>query len=169
MDNAPLLYLDFDGALGHENVRLGSDGQPVLVAPPRYRMFQHVELLEELLAPYPQVRIVLSTIWVARWGLEFAASKLPDDLRNRIVGTTFREDDRLMFLRLPKGRQVARDVERRRPAAWFAIDDDQVGWPDWALPHVVFSDPYEGISPPEVQDAIRTQLAAVVAKTRSQA
>lgn len=50
-----LLYLDYDGLLHHENVRIGRGGE--LDAPPGYCLFQHVDLLEELLAPYPQVQI----------------------------------------------------------------------------------------------------------------
>jgi len=67
----------------------------------------------------------------------------------------------------PNAAQVARYVEWRWPEAWFAIDDDQVGWPDWTRPHVVFSDPSEGISPLEVQRAIRERLAVVTRKTSS--
>ena len=55
------------------------------------------------------------------------------------------------------------DVERRRPSTWLASDDDQVGWPKWAEKHVVFTDPYEGISPVELQARVRERLAAVAA------
>lgn len=164
-DGSPLLYMDFDGAVHHENVRIGPDGVPALQAPARYRLFQHVQLLEELLAPFPSVRIILSTKWVLRVGAEEAAKRLPRSLRTRVVGTFVPPEARTDFWLMPKGLQVAEDVERRRPCAWFAIDDDQVGWPDWARPHVVFSDPYEGISPPAVQDAIRRKLMEMAQET----
>lgn len=166
---APLLYLDFDGVVHHENVRVGPDGAPVLVAPPRYHLFQHVQLLEELLAPFPVVRIILSTKWVLRVGAVEAANRLPESLRARVVGTFVPPGAQADFWRAPKGLLVTEDVERRRPVAWLAVDDEQVGWPAWALPHVVFSDPYEGISPPRVQAAIRRRLTEVVRKANSRA
>jgi hypothetical protein len=162
-----LMYLDYDGVLGHENVRIGPDGEPYLDAPPRYRLFQHVKLLEELLAPFPSVHIILSTKWVLRVGAEEAATRLGASLRARVMGTFVPPAAPVDFWRMPKGLQVAEDVERRRPRSWFALDDDQVGWPAWALPHVVFTDPYEGISAPEVQTAIREKLDAVAWKTSS--
>jgi hypothetical protein len=159
--NAPVCLLDYDGALHHENVRLGENGHFTLDAPLQYVMFQHVALLEELLEPYPTVQIVLSTRWVRTKGLRKAAKELSYSLRARVVDSFVPPDASADFWLWPKGAQVAQYVERRRPVAWFAIDDDQVGWPAWALPHVVFSDPYEGISPLEVQDAIRAQLQRV--------
>lgn len=162
-----ILYLDYDGVLGHENVRIGPDGEPYLDAPPRYSLFQHVAVLEELLAPYPRVQIVLSTSWAAHFGLQRAASRLPEALRRRVVGATAWDEGLDVFLRLPRPEQIAFDIERRSPKAWLAIDDDQRDWPDWMLPHVIFSNPYEGISPSSVQRAIRRQLAAIAQKTSS--
>jgi hypothetical protein len=159
--NAPVCLLDYDGALHHENVRLGENGHFTLYAPEQYTMFQHVALLEQLLAPYPAVQIVLSTRWVRPKGLRKAARELSQSLRARVVDSFVPPDAPVDFWLWPKGAQVAHYVEWRRPRAWFAIDDDQVGWPAWTLPHVVFSDPYEGISPPQVQDAIRRQLQRV--------
>jgi hypothetical protein len=164
-----LMYLDYDGLLHNENVRIGPDGEPFLQAPERYRLFQHVDLLQELLAPYPAVQIVLSTTWAARFGIERAASYLPDGLRRRVVGATAWDHGIEVFLRLPRPEQIAQDLARRRPAAWLAVDDDLRDWPDWMRPHVVFSHPYEGISPPTVQDAIRARLAEMAQKTGSQA
>lgn len=166
---APVLLLGYDGTLHHESVQLGDRGHFTLHAPVQYTMFQHVALLERLLEPYPTVQIVLSTRWVRTKGLRKAAKELSYSLRARVVESFVLPSAPADFWAWPKGAQVAHFVECRRPAAWFAIDDDQVGWPAWARPHVVFSDPYEGISRPEVQNAIRTQLAAVVSRTRSQA
>lgn len=162
-----LLYLDYDGVLGHENVRIGPDGEPYLQAPERYRLFQHVDLLQQLLEPYPDLSIVLSTSWAARFGLQKAAGYLPEPLRRRVVGGTAWDQGLEVFLRLPRPEQIASDIERRRPRAWLALDDDLRDWPAWMEPHVVFTHPYEGISPPEVQAAIRQKLAEMVQKTSS--
>lgn len=44
-------YLDFDGCIQHCNVRWSDERGRFLDAPERYRLSQHVGLLEELLAP----------------------------------------------------------------------------------------------------------------------
>ena len=167
---ASVLYLDYDGALHHENCWMDPKRGPYLQAPERYVLFQHVDLLLELLAPYPSVRIVLSTSWVRRFGIAGTTKWLPASLRERVIGATYlSRRAREGSAPVTRGEQVTQDVLRRRPANWFAIDDDQIGWPEWARPRVVFSDPYEGISPPEVQDAIRRQLSAMAQKTGTQA
>lgn len=62
-----VLYLDFDGVLHHEDCWWHPRKGPYLHQT-GYQLFQHVGLLEETLAPYPQVKIVLSTSWVRRVG-----------------------------------------------------------------------------------------------------
>lgn len=43
--------------------------------------------------------------------------------------------------------------------AWLALGDDPIGWPAWALPHLLLTDPYEGISVPALQNELRARLA----------
>jgi len=129
------------------DVRLGENGHFTLYAPVQYTMFQHIALLEQLLEPYPEVQIVLSTRWGRTKPLRKVARELSYSLRARVVENFVLPDAPADYWLWPKGAQVAHYVECRRPAAWFAIDDDEVGWAAWARPHVVFSDPYEGISP----------------------
>jgi hypothetical protein len=155
----PLLYLDSDGVLMHERVLHDNERGPYLDAPERYSLFQHAHLLAQLLEPHSKVRLVLSTAWAQKYGLRQAVRHLPQSLQARVVGATseFAQPGDF-FAHLSKGEQVALDVERRRPAAWLALDDDMVGWPKWAEARVVFTDPYEGISPPEIQQALKTRL-----------
>lgn len=47
-----VLYLDFDGALHHENVLWHSKKGAHLGAPPHYKLFQHADLVVSLLSPY---------------------------------------------------------------------------------------------------------------------
>lgn len=159
--NALVLYLDFDGVLHHENVRISNKQGPFLLAPERYRLFQHSELLAELLKPHPQVRIVLSTSWAVRYGVSGAANRLPPELRSRIIGGTFhnrymRKDE---FLQTPRGQQVIADVQRRQPHDWLALDDDWDGWTEPYATHWVRTHEYEGISAPEVLATFRERLA----------
>jgi hypothetical protein len=63
-----VLYLDFDAVLHQENCLWSPKNGPYLKAPPGYDLFQHAPLLEQLLDPCPQVKIVLSTSWVRSYG-----------------------------------------------------------------------------------------------------
>ena len=73
----PLLYLDFDGVLHHDEVYFHPRRGVYLNAPPEHRLFQHVGLLESALAPYPTLQIVLSTSWVRVFSFSGALKRLP--------------------------------------------------------------------------------------------
>lgn len=162
-----VLYLDFDGVLHNENVLWHPRRGAYLQAPERYVLFQHSSLLEEVLAPYPQVGIVLSTSWVRRYGFSRTAKRLPQALRERTVGATFHSELRHLedaFANMPRGLQILRDVQRRRPKDWLAVDDDLIDWPEQHLKKAVQTDPYEGISAPAVLDELKMKLAEMCAR-----
>lgn len=155
-----LLYLDFDGVLQHENVlwhpRIGA----YLSAPEKYVLFQHAELLDELLAPYSAIRIVLSTSWVRRYGCRKAAKNLLPSLRERVIGATFHSHmDEELFAAAPRGMQVWSDVLRRKPRDWLAVDDDYLHWPAWCRNKFVRTHEHEGISDPAVLAELKQKLA----------
>lgn len=159
-EGLPLLFLDLDGCLHHEAVYWTPGVGAHLKAPDRYRLFQHAALLEELLAPYTEVRIVLSTSWVVECGYDETVGHLPPALQSRCIGSTYPLGaSREAWSLIPRGEQVTEDAARRRPRAWFALDDDVIGWPKASISHLVQTDPYEGISPPEIQAEIRRNLA----------
>jgi HAD domain in Swiss Army Knife RNA repair proteins len=156
---AAVLYLDYDGVLHHENVlwhpRIGA----YLSAPDQYVLFQHTELLEQLLAPYPKVQIVLSTSWAVRYGCARAAKNLRPALRARVVGSTYHSQmDEQGFIATPRGLQVWADVVRRKPRAWLALDDNDEGWPDHCREHFVQTHEHQGISEPTVLETLKTKL-----------
>jgi hypothetical protein len=160
-----VLYLDYDGALHHEAVYWDPHWKrPFIQAPVEYTMFQHAALLDEMLAPHPGIGIVLSTSWVRHYGLRKAAKELPARLRARVIGST--RDAQVpgdLFEYLSRGEQVCTDVLRRRPGSWLALDDDPLGWPKWADRNVLLTDPYEGISPPHLQEELRRRLVLLSA------
>lgn len=154
-----VLYLDFDGVLHHENVLWHPRIGVYLSAPDGYVLFQHAELLEEILAPHPHVQIVLSTSWVRRYGCTKAAKNLRPALRSRVIGATFHsrinEDE---FAAAPRGMQVWSDVLRRKPRDWLALDDDWLHWPKWCLDKFVRTHEHEGLSDPAVASEFGVKL-----------
>lgn len=117
--------------------------------------------MEELLAPYPDVKIVLSTSWVRVKNFEFAKRQLPSSLQKRVVGATFhnREMQKFDFDNMSRGMQICADVGRRKPAGWFAIDNDDQGWPAWCRDRLIKTEDRLGLSDPAVQDLVRKMLA----------
>jgi hypothetical protein len=143
-----VLYLDYDGVLHHENV-LWHPRRGVYAGPPGFVLFEHALLLEELLEPFPKVRIVLSTSWVRVFSFSRALERLPQGLRQRTIGATFHSQmDQEIFASKPRGRQVMEDVARRSPKAWLALDDTDEGWPAEIRDRVLITDECLGISAP---------------------
>jgi len=152
-----ICYLDFDGCL-HDSKVYCTAGVGIHIRTPGRTLFEWMPILEELFAPYPDVRIVLSTSWVASQNFEFARDRLSPELRRRVIGSTYNEDNLRYFDAWPRGRQVYSDVQIRRPDYWFAIDDDVSGWPSVAEKHFIRTNGGEGISNTEVQARIRQAL-----------
>lgn len=158
-----ILYLDLDGVLHPQDVWRRPRTGPYVVSPPGHVVFEHAGLLEEILSPYPDVHIVLSTSWVVVYGSVLkVARRLPAPLRERVVGATYHGGmDAARFRDMPRGRQVCADLMRRQPRAWLALDDDDDGWPTWARDHLVLTDPVLGISERQAQAALREKLAGL--------
>lgn len=164
-----LLYLDLDGVVQHEAVfwhpRRGPFMNPELA--PGRKMFEWVPQLEEALAPFPDVALVLSSTWCLRPGFGKTLKHFPPALRSRFIGGTFHKrahgaDPWVLesFRRLPRGMQIWTDVQRRKPKHWLALDDDVEGWPSFAQENLVACDGATGMSSPRVQTELRQKLAA---------
>lgn len=160
----PVLYLDYDGVLMHDNVLWHPKRGAYLHAPEGHSMFQHAPLLEEMLAPYPTVRIVLSTSWVLRYRCAGAAKRLPLGLRSRVIGATYHSEMwKDAFMMLPRWKQVWNDVLRRRPGSWLAVDNDTADWPEELKHHLVATDDVHGISLPAIKAELGRQLEQLAA------
>jgi len=154
-----VLYLDFDGVLHPHDVDVEPRRGPYVNSPEGHAIFEHAELLSDLLEPYPHVRIVLSTGWVTRYRYSGAQRRLPPRLFARCVGATWHREMPLpAFEALSRGEQVRADVARRQPQAWLALDDHDEGWEDARGHSVVITDPIHGISSPAVLELLKVSL-----------
>lgn len=156
-----LLMLDYDGVLHPESVYLLHKRGPVLLDAPGHRLFENCGLLEEVLEPYPEVRIVLSTSWVRRYrgSVRRVARRLTPTLQARVIGATYHSAmDPREFAAAPRGMQVWSDVLRRKPEAWLALDDDWLHWPAWCRENLVRTDEVLGISAPSVLAELKVKL-----------
>ncbi|KIF83060.1 HAD domain-containing protein [Noviherbaspirillum autotrophicum] len=154
-----VLYLDFDGVL-HDDEVYFHPRRGIYIKTPGRTLFEWAPILEDLLAPHPDVGIVLATSWVRVMSFQKAKRHLCPALQERVIGATYhrrwmREAD---FAALPRGVQIAADVRRRNPGKWFALDDEYAGWPDWCRDKLISTDSSSGISDPAVQQAIKVML-----------
>jgi hypothetical protein len=150
MWNIPILFLDYDGVL-HSGLPCRNP-----------ELFEHLPILEEILAPMPAVRIVLSTTW-ARQGRYAEAKRRLDRLEARVIGAIDRpnvppgED----FRYVPRGVEVVEEAAQRGIQHWIAVDDDVLGWPEAHLERLVACGP-RGLASAETQSELRDKLEAIV-------
>jgi len=159
MVDLKVCYLDYDGCL-HDDAVYWRPDCGIYLATPSRTLFEWMPILEGLLEPYPQVKIVLSTSWVRMRDFTFAKRQLSPALQTKVIGATFhnREMRKDEFDLLSRGQQIFADVERRRPQAWFAIDNDVGWWPPLVLNHLVRTEDRLGLSDISVQEAIQAVL-----------
>jgi hypothetical protein len=153
-----ILYLDYDGVLHHEQVFFSQE-EGIHMKMPRRSLFEWMSILDDLLAPHPDIKIVLSTSWVLARNFEFAKSQLSPTLQSRVIGDTFSHDmHRNEFARMPRWMQIQEDVARRAPDAWLALDDDPVEWPEGNPANWIRTESATGISEPTIQNSIKNAL-----------
>jgi hypothetical protein len=156
-----ILYLDYDGVL-HDDAVYWSKQKGIHIRTPGRILFEWTPILEDLLVPHPDVKIVLSTSWVKVRDFDFAKNRLTQALQARVVGATFhrRETPKWKFDNMSRGAQVYADVQRRRPTYWLALDNDDVAWPAHCRDNLIKTNDDLGLSEPEVQAAISAKLAS---------
>jgi len=109
-----LIFLDFDGVL--HSVRSNA------------RLFEHVARLAEMLAPYPEVRVVVSSSW-RHAHEEDALQGFLRPLAERLLGVTpklagaLRQDEIKAWLQDNTERYAAFDPAGAEVGDWIAIDD----------------------------------------------
>ena len=159
--NAPyILYLDYDGVLHPDEVTRHVKYPHIRLNAPDHSLFEHVPLLDELLDPFPLLRIVLSTSWVAAFDYYRARSKLSFALQQRVVGATYHTlaYDRSDFFNMTRFQQISADLSRRAPLQWLALDNDDTLWPDSARKFLVKTPDYEGLGDIAAQTDLTSKL-----------
>lgn len=157
-----ICYLDYEAVLHDGNV-LRHRIKGMSIKTPGRTFFEWMPILDDLLAPYPDLKIVLSTTWVRELGFNAAKHELSASLQDRVIGATFLHPKivKTEFDTKPRGIQILDDVERRKPAHWFALDDDAFGWPAKYKKNLIQTSDQLGLSDPAVQEQVRQRLAEI--------
>jgi hypothetical protein len=175
-----VLYVDFDG-VGHPgDVWYEPASGQVRLKVPGHEFFESLPVLEDAIAGYPTLRIVLSTSWLMIFGFEKTRDFLPEGLRRRVIGATYdpQSPEAWRWARLTRYDQIALDVQRRKPRIpsvervnraskafnsshrWLAVDDDALGWPESEYGALVLVPTELGLSCPRAQALLHARLKA---------
>jgi hypothetical protein len=161
-----ICYLDYDAVLHDGNV-LRNRNRGVYIKTPGRTFFEWMPILEDLLAPYPDLKIVLTTTWVRELGFNETKYELSESLRDRVLGSTFLRPKvvKAEFDTMSRGMQIVGDAEWRKPTHWFALDDDDFGWPARYKDRLIKTSSQLGLSDPAVQEQVRQRLADIYSST----
>jgi len=159
----PVLYLDYDGVLHPPDVRV-TKSEPLRPRiydggrPTDHVLFEHAALLERILLPFQNVRIILSTSWVRMLGYEYTVQHLPASLQERVIGTVWRG---FMLMSPPPTRHdaILTDAQERGIDHWLALDDDVDGWHESRM-HLVVAprNPWLGLAEPGLAEELSLAL-----------
>lgn len=155
----PTLFLDFDGVL-HPDAVYREAGKIVLKAD-GHALFEWAQVLEDVLVPYPELQIVLSTSWVRVLGFDETLRWLPEALKRRVVGATWHRHGPKGWVFLTRYEQILRNVARHQHSRWLAIDDNAAGWVGEHREHrehLVLTDSLLGLGAAAAQQELRVKL-----------
>lgn len=161
----PTIFLDYDGTLHRGKALLDGSGEVSLDS--GNALFEFCPLLANLLEPYPQVEIVLTTSWVDAFPLEKVISYLPISLAKRVVGTTNNIKVPFGYLQDGSARtyRIRSYVFTHRLKHWLALDDSVYGAFHLNTsvltlePHLVLLDTQQGINTAEARNRVSSWLA----------
>jgi hypothetical protein len=133
-----ILFLDFDGVLHNEDVFLTNLNQAEIDALTESErrfltknnqivtgtnLFEHAERLAAILAPYPNIKIVISSTWREHFTLDQIANILPPSLAKRVIGKT-------PELGFPNRAYEICIYAFEIKTPWIVLDDSALWWLD---------------------------------------
>jgi len=153
--NGILLYLDYDGCLHNWACHFGIYDGTKFRYPEGFKLFEYMGLLEELLHPYPEVKIIL-------------IQELTPGLRQRVIGTVLHRGTNSKITYGTKiGHLAGIDIKKRKPKDWFALCGNLDGWSSDFAEKVIVTHHELGVSHPKVKQLIRERLAFICREKHS--
>jgi hypothetical protein len=162
------ILLDLDGVV-HPDAVYSPRNKPLELRAPG-ELFMHTDILLDILAPYPEAEIILSTSWVRALGYERTLKKLPPKLKALVTGATWhkhmRHGNQDPFNWMTRYEQILAHVNRNNVQKWLAIDDLHSGtevnqWPDKHRHLLVLTEESVGLGCPKAQDDLKAKLESL--------
>lgn len=171
-DRLRLLYLGISGVL-HPSASLYELVHRVSPWDDGHREYESVPWLSAALEGWPDVQVVLTSTQPRKLGLAAVLEQM-GELGKRVVGFTFEDlttkhvrrlrtrggATRLLaysnedYWRMNKSDIVAAHVRWSKPAAWVAVDDEDILWPQALTTRVCIVDGCHGLAHPEEQNRL---------------
>ncbi|AQV93201.1 hypothetical protein BJN34_04730 [Cupriavidus necator] len=153
-----VLFLDIDGCAHRESQSRG-DREPIQYAEGD-RLLEHVRLLADLVAPYPELRIVFTASSVGVDNVGRAKEALPPWLRRSVMGSTHELSYYIdQWDGLSRFDQIVGYARVHEIQSWLALDDDNSSWPDEFQKNHVFLNCHLGLSEQRVREELANKLA----------
>ncbi|MBB5442056.1 MULTISPECIES: HAD domain-containing protein [unclassified Paraburkholderia] len=164
---APTLFVDFDGTLHIGHASMDEHGEIALDT--GRPLFEFAPLLADLLEPYPEVVLVLTTSWLMTLNTKEVTACLPLALARRVVGTTRDIKPRLSYLLNGMARTyvITSYAYGASLTKWLAIDDSVYGAdrfgrePGELAHHFVLLDSAQGLGDSDAQQRVKQWLKDV--------
>jgi hypothetical protein len=123
VSNAPTLFLNYGGVLnvGHDTV----DESGIVTLDSDRALLEFAPYLIDILAPRPQIRIIVTTSWLQTLGAETTIALRPEQLRRRVFGTTLSTPPRLGEIKdgTAKTMLLIRHALKHGLLTWLALDN----------------------------------------------
>ena len=147
------LFVDFDGVLHPFGIEALDENFELIANP---TLFCWRPVLEELLAPHPEVRIIVSSDWRRLFTDSVLVTLLGRDLGQRFFGVVNRYNE-------SRAAEILAEVTQRRLRRWLAIDDHQTVFEARRAGDERFipCDPALGITGTTAKSELRSKLAIV--------
>lgn len=155
--DTPVLFLDFDGPLHSMSA---SQGVGYMNAPPDHwdRLFHHNQLLEDILSPVPEIRIIVSSAWRLVHSAKTLV-KVLGPLGHRFIGIVPYQYD---WSAPTRAEEITRTVVALGLIDWIAIDDNQ-SFPLYSR-SLILCDPELGLGCEIVQSRVKTWVSIIAKK-----
>ncbi|QNB12622.1 hypothetical protein G5S35_14265 [Paraburkholderia tropica] len=162
---APTLFVDFDGTLHVGHAAMNACGEIALDT--GRPLFEFAPLLADLLEPYPEVALVLTTSWLMTLDEKEVTALLPCGLARRVVGTTRDIRPRLSYLLNGTARTyvITSYAYGASLTKWLAIDDSVYGAEGFGRErgelahHFVLLDSSQGLGAAVAQQRVKRWLS----------
>jgi len=155
---APTLYVGYSSVLHVGEGFVDEDGRVKLDS--GREPFEMARLLVDTLRPYRRVQLVLTTAWTQTLGEAKTASMLPEELRDRVVGSIAKFPGRFDERRdgVARTGSIIRHASAHGIVDFLALGDDLYGVPIDMFPHFLHTPSETGLATPEVLESLERWL-----------
>lgn len=152
--NTPVLFLDFDGVLHALGEPAISENFRLLANP---CLFRWRPILEEALAAYPSVRVIVSSDWRRIFDDDALVALLGPDLGARFIGVVPHAGP-------SRHAEILKEAARLHLEHWLALDDHPtvVAAAQAGDARFIVCLPDSGLSHPQVQQQLAVALARLM-------